>query len=136
MSSLRTIVTGCAVAMYMVTSISPVHAETPRDQAQAFANCIGRYTALRDHGWLIGQNNPVAETRRALFEDLLEAVLEDARRDGLSGPELLNTRISAKLAQSRLLHMAQMGPESAHAARAQAMAYREMRACDAMVLGS
>ena len=135
MSRKRKHITGCTVAICLAFLGGAGGAGAPSDQAQAFATCIGRYTALRDFGWLIGNANPVAETRRALFEDLLEAVLDDAQQDGLSGPELLNMRIAARLAQSRLLSLAQLEPGNTRAARAKAMAYREMRVCDAMILG-
>lgn len=107
----------------------------PTEQARVFAGCAGRYSALREHAWLMSGQDPQAEANFALFEDLLDAVRHDAFASGLSGRELLDARLTAKMAQARLLTLSTFDLDADRARRARAMARQSLRVCEAAIFG-
>ena len=105
----------------------------PAAQARAFATCLGRYSAVMEHGWLIGGDSSVAATRRETFEDLLNAILPVARDHGFAGSQVWQYRLGAKQAQARLLQMAYFNSDPARATRARTLAMRQVRTCDMLI---
>lgn len=101
------------------------------DRLAAFATCSGRWSAVMEHEWLMGRDGEDARHHRRGFLDLLDAT-RTAQDDG---PALLNQRIMAKHALSRLLQQADLGLDPMTARRAGAMARRHLGACSAMILG-
>ena len=102
------------------------------DRAMVFASCLGRWSAEREHGWLVGGADGAAEAHLALFETLLEAVTPLAEVDG---PALLNQRITAKMAQKTLLSTAALHTDTRLRLRATRAAQRQLAVCDMLVLG-
>ena len=105
----------------------------PAAQARAFATCLGRYSAVMEHGWLIGDDSTFAASRRAAFEDLLNAILPVARDHGFAGAQVWQYRIGAKQAQARLLQLAFFNGDAARATRARTLAMRQVRTCDMLI---
>lgn len=108
--------------------------ESPRERALLFAACAGRYSASMEHAWLMGDDGGRAALQRGQFLDLLEAQQPQAMAQGLSGPALLDARITAKFAQARLLQLASFHTDAAQKRRASAEARRAMAPCAALLL--
>ena len=125
MSSLRT------VLLTVLLSVSaPVSATALDDLTRSFAYCAGRYSAETEHAWLM--RDPVADERaakRAAFVALLEAV---APTEG-SG-DVLNYRISAKVAQAALLNAAAFSADEAMRLRFRRQAEAHLRTCRGFLL--
>ena len=105
------------------------------DLAQAFAACVGRYSASLEHSWLVGLSGDEARTRRETFRTLLEAVEPDARAAGMRPSDLLGYRINAKMAQAQLLSAAQYSDDPRRKRIAIARARSQMRACELLLIG-
>lgn len=103
----------------------------PRDRTQVFAACLGRYSAQMEHEWLTGADGESPRSRRALFEMMLETVAETS---GFSGPEILDIRIRAKLAQAHLLQIATFHTDPDRQRRAAAAARLAIRPCEALII--
>lgn len=114
----------CAAPLAALTDV-------PRERAQVFATCLGRASAEMEHRWLMGGGAKTEQDRRALFEMLLDTV---APRAGIPGPELLDMRIRAKMAQAHLLQIATFHTDPDRKRRAGAAARRALRPCAALVL--
>lgn len=108
--------------------------DSTTDRALLFANCAGRYSAVMEHAWLEGGHDAQAESTRQQFIDLLEALQPLALDEGLTGPALLNARITAKFAQARMLQLATFERDAQARKRAAAGARRAMLQCNALVL--
>ena len=127
-SGLKTIL----IAAYMATAALPaLTAERgPDAPGPAFAACAGRFSAVMEHAWMNGEAGEDARAVRDVFVALTEA----AGDPGDSG-FLLDTRFRAKQAQARLLQQGSFHTDRALARRAAAMALRQRRLCEAMILG-
>lgn len=105
-----------------------------RRAARLFASCAGRLSATIEHGWLTDLGDGAREARlRRGFEDLIAAILPDARAVGLDGPRILHQRIAAKFAQAQLLQTASFHRDTRRAARARLLADRELARCTAIL---
>lgn len=97
---------------------------------QLFAACAGRFSAEMEHAWLTGGTGDAARDARETFVALTEAAI---------GPQeaaaALDTRIRAKRAQAALLLQGDFHTDRTLARRAKAMAQRQRRLCEAMILG-
>ena len=107
----------------------------PAEQAQVFATCAGRYAALAEHEWMRGADGTDAQAHRQLFRDLLNAVADDARADGVPPSHLVRTRAGAWQAQAQLLQQGFYHVDRHRAAMALAQARRQMRLCETLLLG-
>lgn len=130
MGDLKTILL-CLAVWVPVASPLAAMSEGPEDRAQVFATCLGRYSAEMEHDWLVGQDAAAAESRRTLFEMLLDTV---AARSGFTGPVILDMRIRAKMAQARLLQVATFHTDPDHRQRAAAAARVAIRPCEALII--
>ncbi|WP_299924005.1 hypothetical protein [uncultured Pelagimonas sp.] len=109
--------------------------DAPREQAQFFASCLGRYSAAREHAWLMGGEDQQAEAGFSMFEDLLDAVAPDAQAAGLSGRQLLAQRIDAKMAQARLMQAATFQRDDRRRQISARLANNHLLACKTLVIG-
>ncbi len=105
--------------------------EVPRERTQVFAVCLGRASAEMEHRWLMGGGAEAEQDRRAMFEMLLDTV---ALRSGLPGPDILDMRIRAKMAQAYLLQIATFHTDPDRKRRAAVAARQAMRPCAALLL--
>ncbi|KUF12257.1 hypothetical protein [Pseudoponticoccus marisrubri] len=124
-----------SLSLILTASSAAAMPEKTTDLAQAFASCLGRFSALQEHRWMTGESDAQAAARRARFRELLEAVRADAAQGGLSGAALINTQLGAKMAQARLLYAATYDADERMRRRAAAMARRQLGACETLVFG-
>ena len=97
-----------------------------------FADCTGRYSAELEHAWLAQSADPeILESRRARFEDLLESVSSSATRK-----TLLDQRIRAKAAHTRILGIAFLAGNADRARWARRRAAVEIGYCESFLLES
>ena len=127
-SGLKTLMIVAAMA---TTALPAAGLERDRETQEAvFATCAGRFSAEMEHDWLIGGTGDAARATRAIFVALI-----DAASDPAQAAALLDTRIRAKHAQAVLLQQASFHTDRVLARRAQAMAQRQRRLCETMILG-
>lgn len=133
MSSLKTL----SVALMALALATPVWATPDRtsDRALIFAECLGRFSAEREHGWLVGNADEATETMHDFFADLLESVRPAARDAGMSDAQILHHRITAKMAQARLLTASAFHHDPRQRTGARIMARRQLTGCETLLLG-
>ncbi len=134
MSDLKTI---AATVFLAVSTAFPVCAmpDAPSEQAEFFASCLGRFSAAREHAWLMGGQDSQAETAFSMFSDLLDAVSVDAQAAGITGPQLLAHRIQSKMAQARLMQAATFQQDERHRRISARLANNHLLACQTLVIG-
>lgn len=132
MGALKTF-SGACLAALLAAPPALAMPDRLQDRAVLFATCAGRYSAAMEHAWLMGGDDRPAIAARGLFDDLLDAIRPDVIGDGLSGPELLHTRITAKFAQARLLQLAAFHTDPATRSGAKAAARRAVSLCETLV---
>ena len=102
---------------------------------QTFATCAGRLSATVEFQWIFGGSAAEPAERSVNgFDLLIEAVIGSRETAGSVGRDLLNWRIDAKIAQSRLLNQSAFGQDPRlrrHAARA---AKRYQQECEQLLL--
>lgn len=105
--------------------------DDPRDQARAFATCVGVYSALtrEPDGARWSARDP--DEARALFELLLSSVRPDAEEHGLTAFELYDYLVAAREHQVRLIREA--GAAASHSPRAAGLARQNLRLCETLV---
>lgn len=109
---------------------SQAQAIDPEEQLRTFATCAGRLSAVMEHQWLFdGPASEITKEQRAAVLDLVDAIMPPER-----GPEVLQWRISAKLAQSALLTRATFNEDARDAAWARQQAEQFARACTGLLL--
>lgn len=109
MGALRTHV---AAGLILISQALPLRA----DALPLFAACTGRFSALIEHQWLMGEPSEPAMAEREAMLGLLDAAG--------GGQQAMALRIEAKAAEAALLRAATFGPESRRpwaAARAKAL---------------
>jgi hypothetical protein len=134
MCGLRTIAAALWTACPLVlpAAAAPL---SPAEQARAFADCAGRYAALREHAALRGGAAADAADRRYdLFADLVEAVRLDL--PAAQAARLTGLRASARAAHRALLETAAFSPDPRRRAGADATALAYAAACDRLVPGT
>jgi hypothetical protein len=135
MTGLKTLAGGLCVAAGMV-SATPIPV-SPTQQAQVFAVCAGRLSALTEHQWLT--DGPASEKTARLrdaFADLLEAVEPEARAAGMPGTSTIAWRVGAKAAERALLDDALFATDPGRRKRAGAAAEANIAACRGLILGT
>lgn len=133
MGAVKTLLCLCLAALWAAQPARALPAG-PADRAVLFASCAGRYSAAMEHAWLMGKDDTAAQARRRQFLDLIDALRPAAFDAGLTGPALLDARITAKFAQARLLQLATFHTDAARKRRAQAASRRAMAPCAALLL--
>ena len=128
MSGLRTFL----ALMALVLPAPPALALPATDASPilAFADCTGRLSAQMEHQWIVDPPaSDLTRSQRGRMIELLEAAMlpEDGRR-------VLIRRIEAKMAQAQLLTRARYDAHPGQAARAQALADRQLSACLSLLL--
>lgn len=111
---------------------SSVRAQTidPEQQLRTFATCAGRLSAVMEYQWMFdGAASEHTKNQRAAVIDLVEAIMPPER-----GRDVLQWRISAKLAQSALLTRATFNENESDAAWAYQQAARLERECTGLLL--
>lgn len=121
------------LAFWLTLHHAPIaHAQTidTEQQLRTFAACAGRLSAVMEYQWMFdGPASEQTKTQRAAVIDLVEAIMPPDR-----GREVLQWRISAKMAQSALLTRAVFNDDPNDAAWASAQAARFERACTGLLL--
>lgn len=132
MSGLKT----CLASLVALVLAFPAWATPDRteDRALVFAECLGRFSAQREHGWLIGGAEDMTEDYYGFFSELLEAVSPAAREAGLSDAAIMHHRITAKIAQARLLSASAFDHDPQRRMRAGVMARRQLAGCETLLL--
>lgn len=128
MSGLKTFVS----AVFFASVLGPDAQADMADLATTMAGCAGRFSAELEHAWLMQDDRSEAlEAQRESFVTILEAIMPVG-----SGREILAHRIDAKLAQARLLTIADFGadPTRTRWARQQSRYYKDR--CASFLLDS
>ena len=108
---------------------APGAAQEPMERI--FAECAGRFSAEREHAWLMKPDDAsYFEARRSTFLSLLEATLTGQRNR-----TTLTHRIEAKIAHAGLLTQATFGSDKNRAASAKRLAARHIDQCQSLLLG-
>jgi hypothetical protein len=95
-----------------------------------FAGCVGRFSAEREHAWLLGsEETPRLEAQREAFLALLDAAPSEA-----PPRQTLAYRIEAKMAHAALLTEASFGTDPQRARRASVLATRHIGLCQSLLL--
>ncbi|MFZ7089539.1 hypothetical protein [Primorskyibacter sp. 2E233] len=132
---MKTYLFGLILVFAGLAQPAPAMTSDAAEQIRFFATCLGRVSATMEHEWLMGRSGDQAQGQRKLFESLVEAVLPDARRAGLTSAQVLNMRIEAKFAQARLLQTATFQTDERRKRYAARIAEREIGTCNSMLLG-
>ncbi len=131
MSGLKTYL--CAVLVWMLWTGSAI--ALPQDaqtRAKTFATCAGRMSALMEHQWMFdGAASDRTERVRAGFVALVDATLGGP----VTGRQALAWRIDAKMAQARLLQLAQFGTDDRLRRQAKRSAWLYLSECESLLLG-
>lgn len=136
MSSLKTFV-GAPLIAILVAGPAVALPSSTQDRIQTFAYCAGRISALEEQQRLF--DGPASERTAARlrdFETLIAALLPYARDEGIDGPQILNWRIDAKMAQAQLLQTAVFGTDEDRARHARDLADSYIATCQQLLLGA
>lgn len=128
MGKMITIMRAALLALCLPT---PVISEPADDLVTTFATCTGRFSALMEHQWLMGDARADATQRqRARMETLLFSIMPQDR-----ARQTLARRIEAKFALSTLLTRASFNRDKRDAARATNRMEVQIASCNALLLG-
>lgn len=130
MSRLKTLVLTLTAVSGLAGPLAALPRE-PQERTQIFATCLGRYSAEMEHDWLVGEDAEDAQTHREMFEMLLFDV---APASGMTGPEILDLRIHAKMAHAQLLQTATFHTDPERKRLARAAVQRAIRPCEMLIL--
>jgi hypothetical protein len=131
MSGMKTIAHSLALtAALLCAPFANAQPIDPDEQLRTFATCAGRLSAVMEHQWIF--DGPASERT----EDLRDAVLEllEAVMPAERGGEVLQWRISAKVAQAALLTRASFNNDTRDAAWARTQAGRLEQECTGLLL--
>ncbi|WP_157059026.1 hypothetical protein [Loktanella sp. 5RATIMAR09] len=128
---MKTIAHRLALVVALFSASSPSAQPLDVDeQLKTFATCVGRLSAVMEHQWMFdGPASEHTEELRDAVLELVEAVMPTAR-----GDEVLQWRISAKVAQAALLRRATFNTDTRDAAWAHSHADRLARDCTGLLL--
>ena len=129
MRSLKTLVVALCV------SFPGLAAAETGNLLRDFSACAGRYSAKMEHQWLMGTPGAEASAaRRAMFVDLIDALMPGAQSEGVPAARVLHWRIEAKFAQARLLQVVAFGDDAEARGPAEALAEHHIAVCDDLLL--
>lgn len=99
---------------------------------QVFSACVGRFSAEREHAWLMRRADADSlDAQRLTFLSLLDATLaEDSAQQSLS------YRIEVKVAHAHLLSVASFGHDARRAEQARTLAATYLSGCQRLLLDS
>lgn len=126
-----------AAAFLIITSTLAAQASplTLQEQAQAFATCAGRYSALATRQ--SATHDPDSALSRRMqndFEMLLEATLPHAVAIGIDPSQARQWRSTGWTEMARLMRLQYYGTDADRAARAHADMQRRLSICRRMIL--
>lgn len=87
--------------------LAPPGLETTEARIHKFSTCAGRLRALMEYQWLF--QDPASDETEAMllsYDDLIEALRPDAEAAGISGTDIYNWRVAARMAHRNLLQQA------------------------------
>jgi len=96
-----------------------------------FAECAGRHAAEVEHAYLLGREASLHAEQRLTFASLVEATLPAGE-----GPQTLHHRIAAKMAQARLLTLADFAHDAERAEAARRASTGYITSCSRLLLES
>lgn len=136
MSSLKTLL----VALLFLLPAPVLAAGTPdlaspTEQLRTFATCAGRLRAKMEHQWLF--SDPASDETAVVlhgFDEVIAAMLDLTRDQGVTGGDVIEWRLTAKMSQAALLQQATFG-EGRQARYAKAQARVQLINCQQLLLG-
>lgn len=120
----------CALGLLAAASGASALPSSPSQQAEAFAICAGRYAAQASQSTKF--THPRAD--RAIFEDLLNAVLPAAEAYGMPKSHAANAKFQAWRDHAYLHNDANFAVDPGRQARAADRLARDISECDDLVL--
>ncbi|KQB97559.1 hypothetical protein AL073_01005 [Loktanella sp. 1ANDIMAR09] len=131
MSGMKTIAHRLALVVALSSAtIASAQSIDVDEQLRTFATCAGRLSAVMEHQWMFdGPASEHTEDLRDAVLELVEAVMPAERRG-----EVLQWRISAKVAQAALLRRASFNTDTRDAAWARTQAGRFEQECTGLLL--
>lgn len=134
MGRMKIIALTLAAALAWAPAAWPVPFSTT-ERVKVFATCAGRLSALEEHQRLFdGPASEVTARRKAQFDDLIAALLQDAVERGLPGRQALAWQIEAKLALAALMQRVSFGQDPVQVREARGTVRERLRACDRLLL--
>ncbi|SNR26675.1 hypothetical protein [Puniceibacterium sediminis] len=130
----HTLGTLCAALIWIAALSAPASGlpAAKRDLAYVFADCAGRMSAMMEFQWMFdGAASERTDVTITRFDVLIDATAGPEQ----TGRELLNWRIEAKMAQSRLLNLATFGQDERLRRQAARAAAQYVAHCEALLLG-
>ncbi|MEO1140152.1 MAG: hypothetical protein AAFW87_11920 [Pseudomonadota bacterium] len=126
-----------AAAAFLITSTLAAQSSslTPVEQAQAFATCAGRFSAVATRQ--NAEHDPGFEVSRRMehsFEALLEATLPFAADAGVDPTEARHWRVAGWKEMAHRMRMQQSAADLSHADRAARDMNRRLTTCRRMIL--
>lgn len=126
-----------AATAFLITSMlaAPVSALSPVEQAQAFATCAGRFSAMATRQ--SATHNPESQATRQIqnsFESLLEATLPYAQEGGIDPRRARSWQASGWSEMAHLMRMEQRSRETGRADRATRDMHRRLTTCRQLIL--
>ncbi|QFT80521.1 hypothetical protein FIU89_07850 [Roseovarius sp. THAF27] len=126
-----------AAAAFLITSTlaAPSNALSLAEQAEAFATCAGRYSAMATRQ--SATHNPDSDATRALqssFESLLEAMLPHAAEAGIDPRRARSWQASGWSEMAQLMRLQQRSADATHADRASRDMHRRLSTCRQLIL--
>ena len=127
MSRIKTIICAASFGLFWT---GPLQAQS--GLSQVFAECVGRFSAEREHAWLVGaQDADILDAQRETFLALL-----DASHHKTHPNPILSYRIEVKVAHASLLTLATFGSDIRRAKRAKQLAAHYLNTCQNLLLDS
>ena len=126
-----------AAAAFLITSTlaAPLSALSLAEQAEAFATCAGRYSAMATRQ--SATHNPDSDATRQLqssFESLLEATLPHAAEAGIDPRRARSWQASGWSEMAHLMRLQQRSTDATHADRATRDMHRRLSTCRQLIL--
>lgn len=136
MSSLRTLIVGF-IALVGLTAPAVSLPHSPSARVQLFATCAGRLSALEEHQRMFdGPASEQTAQHKAMFDEIISALMPDARAYGLPGRQALAWQIEAKMAHAVLMQRATFSTDPRAKERAQIASQARLSQCQGLLLGA
>lgn len=120
--------------VFVVLAVASLAAPAVADNGlfRVFAECVGRFSAEREHAWLVGDPDAALyEDQHRVFLSLLDATLpRDRARDALAH------RVEVKMAHASLLQRATFSQHPEQVTRARQLAASYRKTCQHLLLDS
>lgn len=131
MGALRTLLILVSFALPAQAGTLPLAPQPGEEQVYQFATCVGRFSALMEHQWMVdGPGSEATAKLVASMGSLVQAITPEDQ-----GRRVLAWRIDAKAAQRALLMQADFGTTPAQKAKAKARSETLIGSCRSLLLG-